>query len=253
MARNGDTRVAPARAKSLREAGWRKAPGARLQDCAGSGGAAGPDRRRAGGRAARRRCRRLRHTAPRARRTATGKTAVRTPGDSAAATTRTAKRLRRATNGGGSTADNARGGDDGNPSGGRGSQWPRPCAGVVEKTVASVPKNAGRSLPGRQCHSCHPSRNDNRHNDRRKRSDHRPRQRTDGTCEQTARANGKPGHTDSEGPAKPAGTSESATYTPMRPKESADLRIFTRTCVWRNLSKPTTVVRLGRTYREGPT
>lgn len=72
MARNGDTRVAPARAMSLREEGWRKAPGARLQDCAGRGDAAGPDRRRAGGRAARRRCRRLRHTAPRARRTAAG-------------------------------------------------------------------------------------------------------------------------------------------------------------------------------------
>ncbi len=252
MARNGDTRVAPARAMSLREAGWRKAPGARLQDCAGRGDAAGPDRRRAGGRAARRRCRRLRHTAPRARRTAAGNRPYGRP-----ATARRRPRERRNDYGeqltAAATADNARGGDDGNPSGGRGSQWPRPCAGAVEKTVTSVTKNAGRSLPGRQCHRCHPSRNDNRHDDRRKRSDHRPRQRTDRTCEQTARANGKPGHTDSEGPAKPAGTSESATYTPMRPKESADLRIFTRTCVWRNLSKPTTVVRLGRTYREGPT
>ncbi len=253
MARNGDTRVAPARAMSLREAGWRKAPGARLQDCAGRGDAAGPDRRRAVGRAARRRCRRLRHTAPRARRTATGKRPYGRP-----ATAQRRPREQRNDYGEQRTAADRQltmpaAAATATPSGGRGSQWLRPCAGAMEKTVASVAQTRAGLYQAVSATAATPAATTTDTTNRQKRSDHRPRQRdrrhlrTDRESERKTRSHGF------RRPAKPAGTSESATYTPMRPKESADLRIFTRTCVWRNLSKPTTVVRLGRTYREGPT
>ncbi len=45
--------------------------------------------------------------------------------------------------------------------------------------------------------------------------------------------------------------SRSFAHTPSEAFTSANLRFFTRTCVWRNLSKPTTVVQLGRPFERG--